>query len=170
MPRFLATSLIVALSLATPQSLWAADQAPGPQATAGSAADTEKAIAEYRDAMQAKRADIMAKALTLSADQAAKFWPMFEKYQKEQNLIIDAQVRSTQKYAASYDKLTDADAVAYVRGLLERDAKMEALRTKWLETFQTAVSPGTAARAIQVDRRLSLLAQAQLSTQIPLVH
>lgn len=170
MMRLLATSLIVAASLSAPATLWAADQAQGAQATAGSAADTEKAIAEYRDSMQAKRADIMAKGLTLSADQAAKFWPMFEKYQKEQNLIIDTQVKAIQKYAASYDKLTDADAVAFVKSLLERDARMEALRVKWLETFQTAVSPGTAARAIQIDRRLSLLAQAQLSSQVPLVH
>lgn len=169
MIRLLATSLIVAASLSAPATLWA-DQAQGAQATAGSAADTEKAIAEYRDSMQAKRADIMAKGLTLSADQAAKFWPMFEKYQKEQNLIIDSQVKAIQKYAANYDKLTDADAVAFVKSLLERDARMEALRVKWLEMFQTAVSPGTAARAIQIDRRLSLLAQAQLSAQVPLVH
>jgi hypothetical protein len=47
---------------------------------------------------------------------------------------------------------------------------MDALRVKWLEKFQTAVPGGTAARAIQLDRRLSQLAQAQLSSQIPLVR
>ena len=168
--RFLAMSLIVAASLATSAPLWAAEQAQGTPPAAPSKADMDKALADYRDAMQAQRADIMAKALTLSADQAAKFWPLFEKYQKEQNVIIDGQIKALQQYAASYDKLTDADSLAFVKALLDRDGKMQALRVKWLETFQTVVSPTTAARVIQVDRRLSQLAQAQLSSQIPLVH
>jgi uncharacterized protein YdiU (UPF0061 family) len=168
--RFLATLLIVAASIAAPASLWAADQAQTTPAAGATAADTEKALAEYRDAMQAKRADIMAKGLTLSADEAAKFWPLFEKYQKEQNVVIDAQVKAIQQYAAQYDQLTGAGSLAFVKALLDRDGKMQALRVKWLGTFQTVVSPGTAARAIQIDRRLSQLAQAHLSAQIPLVH
>jgi hypothetical protein len=34
-------------------------------------------------------ADTLAKNLTLTAEQAAKFWPVFEQYQKEQNVIMD---------------------------------------------------------------------------------
>ncbi|HXZ58742.1 MAG TPA: hypothetical protein VEG26_01060 [Steroidobacteraceae bacterium] len=167
--RVLAKLLIVAAAIAAPASLWAADQTPT-AAAGGTSADTAKALAEYRDAMQAKRADIIAKGLTLSADQAAKFWPLFEKYQKEQNVVIDAQIKAIQEYSAKYDQLTDADSLAFVKALLDRDGKMQALRVKWLETFQTVVPAGTAARAIQIDRRLSQLAQAQLSAQIPLVH
>jgi len=34
--------------------------------------------------MQSSRADIMTKNVTLTAEQAAQFWPVFDKYQKEQ--------------------------------------------------------------------------------------
>ena len=54
----------------------------------------------------------MAKNLTLSADQAAKFWPVFENYQKEQNLIMDAQLKGIQKYVEGYKTLDDAGALA----------------------------------------------------------
>ena len=54
--------------------------------------------------------------------------------------------------------------------LLDRDRKMLDLRSKWLEKFQKAVPAKVAARAIQLDRRLSNVAQIQLSQQIPLVH
>jgi len=48
---------------------------------------------------------------------------------------------------------------------------MDALRVKWLAKFQSGgISASTSARAIQLDRRLSQLAQAQLSAEIPLVH
>jgi hypothetical protein len=134
------------------------------------ARSTADALVKFREAMQAERADIMAKGLALSADQAAKFWPLYEQYQKEQNAIIDAQIDAIKKYAAHYDSLTDTDSVEFVKALLDRDAKMEALRSKWLPKFQTAVPGGMAARAIQLDRRISQVAQAQLSAQIPLVH
>lgn len=164
-------SFFVSAALLAPMSLSAADPLQGKSATAASeVANTDQALTQYREAMQAKRADIMAKGLTLSADQAAKFWPMFEQYQKEQDVIIDAQIDAIKKYADHYNTLTDTDAVAFVKALLERDDKMQALRVKWLAKFQTAVSGGTAARAIQIDRRVSQLAQSELSSQIPLVH
>ncbi|MBS0577789.1 MAG: hypothetical protein JSR36_00850 [Proteobacteria bacterium] len=166
MVKLLATSLMGMALLAPCAPLMAADAQPAAEASAG---ETQKAITEYRNQMQAKRADIMAKGLTLSAEQASKFWPLLEKYQKEQNLIIDSQIKAIQQYADNYDKLTDAQALAYVKALLDRDAKMEALRAKWLTSFQSAVPPKTAARVIQIDRRLSQLAQAHLSSQIPLV-
>ena len=167
------TGVIVGVALLAPPMLSAADtpQGQGNAAPASSSpADTDRALAKFREDMQATRADIMAKGLTLSADQAAKFWPLFQQYQKEQNVIIDGQIDAVKKYADQYQKLSDADAVAYVKALLDRDAKMDALRAKWLEKFQTVVPGGLAARAIQLDRRLSQLAQAQLSAEVPLVH
>lgn len=168
----LLTSVLLGAAFLAPLGVTAADAPQGNAATTtgSEAADTKKALAQYREAMQATRADIMAKGLTLSADQAAKFWPMFEQYQKEQNAIIDAQIEAIQKYADHFSTLNDTDSVAFVKALLDRDDKMQALRAKWLAKFQTAVPGGTAARAIQLDRRISQIAQAQLSSQIPLVH
>jgi len=42
---------------------------------------------------QGQRADIMAKNITLTADQAAKFWPVYQKFQDEQNTIMDDQLK-----------------------------------------------------------------------------
>ena len=160
MLKFL-TSVLVGAALLAPLTVSAADPPQGSAATTGSQpVDTKKALAQYREAMQAQRTDIMAKGLTLSADQAAKFWPLFEQYQKEQNVVIDSQIESIEKYSDHYATLNDTDSVAYVK----------ALRVKWLAKFQSAVPGGTAARAIQLDRRISQIAQAQLSSQIPLVH
>jgi len=133
-------------------------------------ADNEKVMAQFRDDLQAAGADIVAKGITLSADQAAKFWPLFQQYQDEQKVTIDAQLKATQKYADSFGKLTDADALAFVDALLARDQKMHDLRAKWLKKFQSVVPAGTAARVIQIDRRLGLVAQIKLSQKIPLVH
>ena len=123
-----------------------------------------------RNDLQAKSADVMAKALSLTADQAAKFWPLYETYQKEQREIVDGQLKATQDYGAKYASLTDSEALQYVNALLARDQKIHDLRVKWLAKFQTVVPPATAARAIQVERRLGLVTQIGLSSHIPLVR
>jgi Spy/CpxP family protein refolding chaperone len=120
--------------------------------------------------MQGSRADIMAKNLTLTAEQAAKFWPVFDSYQKEQNVIMDAQLKDVQKYVSSYQTLDDATALALINAHIERDGKMNALRQKWLGEFQKVVPARVAARAMQIDRRLSLVAQLELVSSIPLIH
>ncbi len=143
---------------------------PVNQSSAGPGLSDEQVVQQFRTDMMNKRADVMAKGMTLTADQAAKFWPLFEQYQKEQDVIVNGQLSATKAYADHYKTLTDADAVTYVKALLDRDQKMLALRVKWLDKFQKAVPGGVAARAIQLDRRLSNVAQIQLSSQIPLVH
>ena len=160
---------VVGLSAFVGAARQQAPQATGTQA-AKPAPTIEEALTSMRADMQSSRADIMAKNLTLTADQAAKFWPVFSEYQKEQNVIMDAQLKGIQKYAESYETLDAAGALALVNALLERDAKMTALRTHWLAEFQKVVPGNIAARAIQIDRRLSNLAQVQISSEIPLVH
>jgi Spy/CpxP family protein refolding chaperone len=167
----LVTRTLLGAALLVPLTALAAEpQAQSPM-PAADASNTDAALAKFRDDMQAMRADIMAKGLTLSADEAAKFWPLFKQYQSEQNVVINGQIEAVKKYADRYQTLNATDAVAYVKALLDRDQKMDAMRIKWLQKFQSGgITGATAARAIQLDRRLSQLAQAQLSSEIPLVH
>jgi Spy/CpxP family protein refolding chaperone len=130
----------------------------------------DETLKALRADMQSSRADIMAKNLTLTAEQAAKFWPVFDAYQKEQNAIIDDQLKGIQKYVDSSETLDDAAALALMRAHLERDAKMNALRQKWLGEFQKVLPTKLAVRAMQIDRRLSLAAQMEIAARIPLAH
>jgi Spy/CpxP family protein refolding chaperone len=156
---------LVACAITLP--VWCAD---APAAGAAAEPTADEIVANFRNDLQAKSADVMAKSLTLTADQATKFWPLYETYQKEQRAIVDDQLRATQKYGAQRATLTDAQALDYVNALLARDQKIHDLRLKWLARFQTVVPPATAARAIQVERRLGLVTQIGLSSQIPLVR
>ena len=163
--------LLAAMALTLTYPAWAADPPKTQPVSQTKPAPTEEqVIAEFRTDLMAKRADIMAKGLTLSSDQAAKFWPLFEEFQTEQDVIVNEQIESIKAYSEHFEGLTDEDALTYVKALLSRDQKMLDLRTKWLAKFQKVVPIKTAARAIQIDRRLSNVAQIQLSQQIPLVR
>jgi Spy/CpxP family protein refolding chaperone len=132
--------------------------------------NVEEAMKAFRADLQASRADIIAKNVQLTAEQAAKFWPLFERYQKEQSAIIDAQLKGVQQYAEKFEKLDDATAMSLVKAHLERDGRMNALRQQWLGEFQKVLPGRTAARIIQIDRRISLAQQMEISSQIPLIY
>jgi Spy/CpxP family protein refolding chaperone len=161
------SGLIAIVALASTFPAWSAD---APKAAPAAEPTHEQVIEDFRKDLEAKSADVMAKTLTLNADQATKFWPLYKEYQKELSSIVTGQIEATKKYAQGYGRLSDAEALAYVNALLERDQKVHDLRMKWLTKFQTAV-PGTiAARAIQVERRMGLVQQVGVSSQIPLVR
>jgi len=82
----------------------AAQQAAAPPST-------DDVLKAYRNDLQGARADIMAKNLTLTADQAAKFWPAYSKFQAEQTVIVDQQLQAMKKYADSYATLDDPAAL-----------------------------------------------------------
>jgi hypothetical protein len=47
---------------------------------------------------------------------------------------------------------------------------MDALRQKWLDEFRKVLPTKLAVRAMQIDRRLSLAAQMEVVSRIPLAH
>ena len=140
---------------------------PGISAAAPNVEDVLKAV---RADLQTARTDIISKNLTLSAEQAAKFWPVFDKYQKEQNAIMDEQMKGLQEYVEKYDTLDDAAAVGLMKAHLDRDQRMVTLRLKWLSEFQKVLPAKLAVRVLQIDRRISLAHQIEFASRIPLVQ
>jgi Spy/CpxP family protein refolding chaperone len=166
------STFLAALAIAVSMSAGAADPPVRAQpASLTQPGPTEEQIVEgFRSELMARRADVMAKGLTLTSEQAARFWPLFDQFQKEQDLVVQEQITATDDYAKNYEHLSDAEALAYLNMLLVRDKKMYEMRVKWLAKLKEVIPPAMAARAIQLDRRLGNVTQVQLSQRIPLIH
>jgi Spy/CpxP family protein refolding chaperone len=161
---FLALALVATFSASTIGS--PASQTP----QAAAAPSVDDVMKTFRADLQASRTDLIAKNVQLTADQAAKFWPLYQKFQAEQNAIIDEQLKAVQQYIAKYETLDDATAAGWIKALFDRDTRMNQLRQKWLPSFQEVIPVRTALRVIQIDRRLSLVQQMEISARVPLVH
>ena len=158
-----ALTLLVALITT---SAWAAGL---PEPAAPTWPTTDEVIDQFSTDLTASPADIMAQGLLLTSAEAANFWPMFDKFQKEQQAISDQQLRGLLQYRDTYRKLTDDDALDFANSLLKRDQQIHDLRVKYLAMFQEVVSPRVAARAIQLDRRLGNVSQVKISSHVPLI-
>jgi len=133
-------------------------------------ASVDEVLQAVRADLQEKRSDVLAKNLVLTSEQAGKFWPVYDRYQKEQDAIMDQQLRGIQTFVESFDRMSDADALALMETHLRRDSEMSALRQRWLPEFQRVLPTKLAVRAMQIDRRLSLMHQTEFATRIPLAH
>ena len=147
---------------------WAAAQQPS--STLISSTTIDEVLEAVRADLQGERTDIIAKNITLDSEQAAKFWPVYNAYQKEQNVIMDDQLKGIQRYIETFDNLDDAAALGLINAHFDRDARMNALRQKWFGDFQKALGTKLAVRVMQIDRRLSLAHQTRFTARIPLAH
>src|ERR1700756_3311793 len=98
-------------------------------------------IEMLRADLRSQRKQIMAQNMTLNADEATKFWPIFDQYRKEAIKPNDERWAVIKDYATNYDTMTDAQAQEYIRRETEVDQQLLALRMKYVPVFEKAISP-----------------------------
>jgi hypothetical protein len=130
---------------------------------------TDQDIEMLREDLRAQRKQITAQNMTLTADEATKFWPIFDQYRQEAKRLNDDRWALIQDYAANYMSMTDAQAQDYITRSNAFDQQLLELRMKYLPVFEKVISPRKAALWYQIDRRIDLLINVQLSGRIPMV-
>jgi hypothetical protein len=98
------------------------------------------------------------------------FWPLYREYSRDQQLIGDERVHLIKDYAQYYDAMDEAKAKDLVQRLLKIEAKGVNLRQEYWPKFEKALGAKRAAKFFQIDSRLSLLVNLQLTSEIPLVR
>jgi len=145
----------------------AAQSGPGSGAQAGPINDQD--VEMLRTNLRAQRKQIMAENMTLTADEATKFWPIFDQYRKEAIKPNDDRWAVIKEYAANYNTMTDAQAQDYMKRANAVDEQLLALRMRYVPVFEKVISAKKTALWYQIDRRLDLLINLQLAGNIPVV-
>lgn len=113
---------------------------------------------------------LIAANLTLTDSEATKFWPLYEQYSGETGKINETRAALIKEYADGYGSLTDDQADSLIRRWLDTDLAAAQLRQKYVAILHN-VLPGTkVATFIQLDRRISMMIDLQLTSQLPLVQ
>jgi hypothetical protein len=170
--------ILIALSLALPLPALAQGTPAAPAAAEAGAADTKDVNAGTpvkdpvdlaREDIRNQRADLLAKNMHLSAAQAAKFWPIYKKFEADRQKIGDQRVAAVTDYLAHVDTLTDKQASTMLKGVFDREDKYLKLRKSYAPQFAKAI-PGTMVlRFYMIDGFLDTIINLQLLAQLPLV-
>ena len=131
---------------------------------------TDADIALLRQDIRAMKMQVIGQNMSLSDPEAEKFWPIYKHYADDLHEVNNSKYALLKQYAETWATMTDQDALIYVRHWMEVDAEAQALRLKYVPVVTQALPGKKAATFFQLDRRLSMMVDLQLFSQIPLAH
>jgi len=129
----------------------------------GSAADstadalTDQQLALLRRDIRSIKKQLIAANLTLTDSEAISFWQIFEQYSADTGKISDTRAAIIKEYSNEYGTLTDDQAVAK-------------LRQRYVPIFRRILPGKKAATFFQLDRRISMMIDIQVTSQLPLAQ
>ncbi len=169
--KLLVSFLLTAATLLPLNSLLAQIASPTTtnesQATAPTISDQD--IQLLRQDLRDQKKQIVAANMSLTPAEAEKFWPVYEQYTAETGKLGNQRYDLIKEYAQAYPNLSNTQANGLMRQLIASDESAAQLRQKYVPIFEKVISPTKTALFFQIDRRLAMMVDLQLSSQIPLV-
>jgi hypothetical protein len=163
---FLSISMAAIVILTTSLMGQTSSQTP----TTNSAQNMDQDVDLLRKDIRSQKKQIIAANLQLTDAEAVKFWPIYDQYVAELTKINDAKYGVIKEYATNYDTLTDDHAIALAKNLLSVDAQVAQLRLKYVPIVNKTLPGKKTALFFQLDRRLTMLIDLQLASQIPMIQ
>ena len=131
---------------------------------------TDEDIALLRQDLRAMKMQVIGQNMSLSEEEGQKFWPIYNHYVKDLQEVNNQKYALLKQYAEMWATMSDEDALIYVRHWLEADGEAQALRLKYVPVVSQVLPGKKAATFFQLDRRLNMIVDLQLFSQIPLAH
>jgi len=131
---------------------------------------TDSDIQLMRSNIQADKNQIIADTMQFTDAESTAFWPIYRTYANDQQVIGDQRVQLIKDYALHYDSMDDAKAKDMVQRMINIEDESLNLREDYWPAFMKALGAKRAAKFYQVDNRLSLIINVQLSSSIPLIQ
>src|SRR5215831_11793411 len=175
MEKRLAVVIVASACLGLPALARAQASGTGAQPAAPSQGKTAKPTSErevelLRKDIRSQKKQLIAENLPLTDAEATKFWPIYEQYTAELTKINDKKLAVIRDYANQYGSLTDEKALSLDKQWQELDIEAGQLREKYIPIVAKAIGGKKAAAFGQIDRRIALLVELQLASELPLVH
>ena len=130
---------------------------------------SDQDIRLLKKGLRSQEKQIVAANMTLTDNEAEKFWPVYDRYADDLAKINDTKVALITEYAQEYDAMTDAQAKDYIQRRAAVEQSILELRTKYIPIFGKVLSGKETALFFQIEWRLGLLTDLELA-QMPLVE
>jgi hypothetical protein len=133
-------------------------------------ASIDQDISMLRKDIRSQRKQLIAANMSLTSDEAEKFWPIYEQYVGELVQINNTKYDLIKQYVQSSGTLTADQADDSIKKWLGVDQSVAQLRMKYFPTFRKVLSAQNTALFYQLDRRVQLMIDLQLASQLPLIE
>lgn len=122
------------------------------------------------DAIRANRKALVATNLGLNADESAKFWPIYDRYQQQMNAVGDRIAKVVEDYTANFTNLSNEKAMELMKEYLAAEQERLKIRETFLPEFAQVLPGRTVARFFQIENKMDAVIRYDLAATIPVVE
>jgi hypothetical protein len=140
------------------------------QAPAAGPSALDQAIEQVRKDARADVNTLISASMRFSAEENATFWPLYKAYEARRKPLADERLAIIKDYAKNYTAMTDAKAIELTQRALALEEKMGAAKREFLAELQKHFPGKTVARFAQVHRRIDMLVDLTIASEVPLVQ
>ena len=130
---------------------------------------TKNTMDSVRDALKAQKRAFIAVNMQLTDAEDAKFWPVYDSYQKDMETMNQKIGDLILDYAKNYETLTDPKADELVKKNLSLENEILQLKKSYLPKFGAVLPAKKVARYYQLENKIQAVGRYDLAEKIPLV-
>ncbi len=113
--------------------------------------------------------EIVAENLELTTEQAKIFWPLYDEYMAELALLGDKEVKLTEEYMLNFYLMEEKTASNLLDEVLNLERDKQSLKSEYIRKMKKVLPAKVVGKFYQIDRRLSLLIDAEKVSRIPIL-
>ena len=113
--------------------------------------------------------EIVAENLELTTEQAKIFWPLYDEYMAELALLGDKEVKLTEEYMLNFYLMEEKTASNLLDEVLNLERDKQSLKSEYIRKMKKVLPAKVVGKFYQIERRLSLLIDAEKVSRIPLL-
>ena len=130
----------------------------------------DRVIEMLRADLRAERTAIVEEEMQFTPQEAAVFWPVYQKYENEIRKLNDQRIELIHTYADNYTNITDDIAEQLAKKSLELDIKEAYLRKQYFREFNHVLPATRAAKFFQLDNFINLVVKTQIAEELPFIE
>jgi vacuolar-type H+-ATPase subunit D/Vma8 len=123
-----------------------------------------------REVLKVEKKAAVTEAMQLSEAESQPFWNLYNEYQNALYVVQNKRIDIIKDYAEHFETLSDEKADELWMGSMKYRSELLKLKKKYYARFKKVVSPGKAARFMQLENKIETLIDAQLALDIPLIE
>jgi len=113
--------------------------------------------------------EIVAENLELTTEQAKIFWPLYDEYMAEVKILGDQEIKLTEEYMLNFYLMEEKTASNLLEDVLNLERDKQSLKSEYIRKMKKVLPAKVVGKFYQIDRRLSLLIDAEKVSRVPLL-
>lgn len=131
---------------------------------------SDEDIQLLRSNLRSQKKQIVAATMDLTDAEAERFWPIYDRYAGDLAKIYDTKAALFQEYLETNQTMSGDQAESYLRRRAAVEEDVIQLRLKYLPEFRKVLTGREAALFYQIEWRLDLMINLQLTRALPMIN